>query len=534
MIIAVIPAKADSKRLPNKNMILINGKPLLYYTIKMAKECKSVNKIYVSTDSDEIARFAESEGVSVIIRTSDLGGETPVVDVYRHALEYILEKDVTYIIALQPDHPDRTIDLERTIKYALEKNLDDLISVDSSGHKNGSVRIMRASALKESRISTNLGSVVDNATNIHSLKDIRLVQVRLERRKSPLVIKIKNKIISKESPVFVIAEGACNHMCNMELAKKMIDEAFIAGADAIKFQTYKAKKLVAEDTSAYWNYSSVKSQYEYYKKLDKFDRPDYKILFNYAKDKDVVVFSSPFDIDSADMLNDLGAPLFKIASCLITDKRLLQHIARFNKPLILSTGGSDLIEIQEAVDTIYSQGNYDLIIMACTLSYPTKNKDAHLLRIRKLAELFPEAIIGYSDHAEPDENMIIPSIAVALGAKVIEKHFTLDRTWTGSGHSFSVDPSLLKKMVQNIRLTEEVLGKEALEVKEAEQKTRESARMSIIARCSIRKGEIIKEDMLIVRRPGLGISPKLLDEVIGKKAKKDISPNEQLRWDDIE
>src|SRR3989344_2043314 len=131
MIIAVIPAKADSKRLPNKNMILINGKPLLYYTIKMAKECKSVNKIYVSTDSDEIARFAESEGVSVIIRTSDLGGETPVVDVYRHALENILEKDVTYIIALQPDHPDRTIDLERTIKYALEKNLDDLISVDS-------------------------------------------------------------------------------------------------------------------------------------------------------------------------------------------------------------------------------------------------------------------------------------------------------------------------------------------------------------------------------------------------------------------
>ena len=191
-------------------------------------------------------------------------------------------------------------------------------------------------------------------------------------------------------------------------------------------------------------------------------------------------------------------------------------------------------EIQEAVDIVYSEDNYNLILMACTLSYPTNNKDAHLLRIRKLTELFPEVIVGCSDHTEPDENMIIPSIAVALGAKVIEKHFTLDRTWTGSGHSFSVDPHLLKKMIHNIRLTEELLGKETLEVKEAEQKTRESARMSIIARRDIRKGEVIQEDMLTVRRPGLGISPKFLDDVIGKKTKKDISSGEQLKWDDIE
>ncbi|MDP3787109.1 MAG: N-acetylneuraminate synthase family protein [Candidatus Omnitrophota bacterium] len=533
-IIVVIPAKADSKRLPNKNMTLIGGKPLLYYTIRAAKECKSVNKIYVSTDSEEIARFAKEEGIAVIMRPSELGGETPVVNVYRHALESIAEKDVTHIVALQPDHPDRTVDLEKTIRYALEKNLDDLISVDSSGRKNGSIRIMRASALREGRISTNLGLVMDNATNIHSPRDVRLAQVRLERQESPFIIRIKNKIISKEAPTFIISEGACNHMCDIEIAKKMIDEALAAGADAIKFQTYKAEKLVAKDTSTYWNYSSVKSQYEYYKKLDKFDRPEYKILFDYAKDKDIIVFSSPFDIDSADMLNDLGAPLFKIASCLITDKRLLQHIARFNKPIILSTGGSELDEIQEAVDIMYSEDNYSLILMACTLSYPTKNKDAHLLRIRKLTELFPEAIVGCSDHTEPDESMIIPSIAVALGAKVIEKHFTLDRTWTGSGHSFSVDPHLLKKMIHNVRLTEELLGKEMLEVKEAEQKTRESARMSIIARRDIRKGEVIQEDMLTVRRPGLGISPKFLDDVIGKKTRKDISSGEQLKWDDIE
>jgi sialic acid synthase SpsE/spore coat polysaccharide biosynthesis protein SpsF (cytidylyltransferase family) len=533
MIIAIIPAKADSNRLPGKNMVSIGGKPLLYHTIKAAKECKSIHKIYVSTDSEEIAILAKQEGVSVIMRTSELGGETPVVDVYRHALRNIAEKDVTHIVALQPDHPDRAADLEKTIKYAMEKDLDDLISVDSDGHKNGSIRILKTDALRNGRISTNLGSIMDDATNIHSAKDLRLAGVRLERKRHPLAIKIKNKIISKESPVFVIAEGACNHMCDMGIAKRMIDEALAAGADAIKFQTYKAEKLVAKDVSTYWNYSSVKSQYEYYKKLDKFDKPEYKTLFDYARNKDIIVFSSPFDIGSADMLNDLGMPLFKIASCLITDKRLLQHIARFNKPIILSTGGSELEEIREAVDTIYAEGNYDLIIMACTLSYPTKNKDAHLLRIRKLAELFPEAIVGCSDHTEPDEGMIIPSVAAALGAKVIEKHFTLDRTWTGSGHSFSVDPSLLAKMVQNIRLTEEVLGKETLEVKEAEQKTRESARMSIVAGCNIKKGEIIKEDMLTVRRPGLGISPNSLDEIIGKRAVRDISSGEQLNWDDV-
>lgn len=533
MIIAIIPAKADSNRLPGKNMISIGGKPLLYHTIKAAKECKPIHKIYVSTDSEEIAGYARQEGASVIMRTSELGGETPVVDVYRHALRNIAEQDVTHIVALQPDHPDRVADLEKTINYAIEKGLDDLISVDSSGRKNGSIRIFKAGALREARISTNLGSIMDDATNIHSAKDLRLADLRLGRKKRPPAIKIKNKIISKESPVFVIAEGACNHICDMEIAKKMIDEALAAGADAIKFQTYKAEKLVAKDVSTYWDYNSAKSQYEYYKKLDKFDRPEYKTLFDYARDKDIVAFSSPFDIGSADMLNDLGMPLFKIASCLIPDKRLLQRIAGFNKPIILSTGGSELEEIREAVDTIYAEGNYDLIIMACTLSYPAKNKDAHLLRIRRLVELFPEAIIGSSDHTQPDENMVIPSIAVALGAKVIEKHFTLDRTWTGSGHSFSVDPASLKKMVQNIRLTEEVLGKEVIEVKDAERKTRESARMSIVAVCGIKKGEVIKEKMLTARRPGLGILPKFVDEIIGKRAKRDISSDEELKWEDI-
>lgn len=533
VIIAIIPAKAESKRLPNKNMALIEGKPLLHYTIKTANECKLVDKIYVSTDSLEIAEFARKEGASVIMRPAELCGEVPIVDVYSHALNNIDERDATHIIGLQPDHPDRNISLESVISYALEKDLDDLISVDSNGSKNGSVRIMNAKALREGKISVNLGSVMDNATNIHSFKELRLAEIRLKRRDSFLAIKIKDKVISRRSPAFIIAEGACNHMCDIELAKKMIDETEVAGADAIKFQTYKAERLVAKDARTYWNYDSTKSQYEYYKNLDKFDKKEYKILFDYAKHKDIIVFSSPFDIDSADMLNELGMPLFKIASCLISDKRLIKHIAKFNKPIILSTGGSELDEIQDAVAAIYGENNYSLVIMACTLSYPAKNNDADLLRIRKLNNLFPESIIGYSDHTKPDENMIIPSIAVGLGAKVIEKHFTLDRTMTGSGHSFSVDPSLLKKLVENIRLTEEVLGSQDLGVKDVERKTRESARMSIVANCDIKKGAVITESMLAVRRPGTGIQPKFIEEIIGKRAKRNILADEQLKWVDV-
>ncbi|MDP1853043.1 MAG: N-acetylneuraminate synthase family protein [Candidatus Omnitrophota bacterium] len=533
-IVAIIPAKTDSKRLPNKNMALINGKPLLYYTIKTAKECGLLDKIYVSTDSATIAEFAKKEGISVIMRPAELAGETPVVEVYRHALLNVPDEDIVYVVGLQPDHPDRTIDLEKAIKFALEKDLDDLISIDSSGLKNGSIRIMKAQALKEGRISVNSGSIIDNSTNIHSLGDLKIAQIRLKQKGHPLTIKINGKIVSKQSPTFIIAEGACNHICDMDIAKKMIDAAEASGADAIKFQTYKAERLVAKDAKTYWNYSSVKSQYEYYKKLDKFDRDEYKVLFDYAKNKEIIVFSSPFDAESADMLNELGMPLFKIASCLIPDLKLIKHIAKFKKPIILSLGGSEVDEIKEAIDVIYSQDNYSLILLACTLSYPSKNEDAHLLRIRSLQLMFPDTVIGYSDHTEPDENMVIPSLAVSLGAKVIEKHFTLDRAMTGSGHSFSVDPVCLKKMVENIRLAEKVMGSAEIAVKGAEEKTRLGARMSVVAAREIKKDAVITEDMLTVLRPGTGISPRFISKIANKRAKRDIAAFDQLNWDDIE
>lgn len=534
MIVAIIPAKKGSRRLPDKNMMAFLGKPLLYYTIKQARECRLIDKVYVSTDSPEIASFAHSEGAEIIMRPDNLCGETPLLEVYYHALKFINNGSVRYVVGLQPDHPDRTMDFKAAIEYAINKDLDDLISVDNKGNKNGSIRIIKAAVLLNKEISVKSGVIVDNATNIHELGDFKLAELRIRNRVNPSAINIKNKIISHASPTFVIAEGACNHMCDMRLAKEMIDKAGACGADAIKFQTYKAERLVTKNAQTYWNYGSTKSQYEYYKRLDKFDRQEYKELFEYAKDKDIIVFSSPFDIDSADMLNSLGMPLFKIASCLITDIRLMGHIASFGKPVILSVGGSELEEIHDAVNAVYQQGNFSLILLACTLSYPAKDFDAHMLRIKKLADYFPEVIIGYSDHTEPDKNMIIPSIAVSLGAKVIEKHFTLDRAMTGSGHSFSVDPQALTKMIENIRLTERLLGKAEIAVAEAERNTRQSARMSVIASRDIEKGKIIEYGMLAVRRPGTGIFPKFMGKIIGRKAKRNIAADEQLNWVDLE
>lgn len=532
-VVAVIPAKGDSRRLKDKNMALLLGRPMLYYTIKQAKECKAISGVYVSTDSKVIADAAKKMGAGVIMRPKELCMETPVVEVYRHALSQIPGKKADFIIALQPDHPDRRVNLNEVIAYCIENNLDDLISVDAQGRKNGSIRMIKVEALKNKGVSVCTGSVMDTATNIHTLNDLKAAEISLKNAGAPVRIEIMNKIISAESKTFVIAEGACNHMCDMHRARAMIDEAKAAGADAIKFQTYKAQRLVTRQAKVYWNYGSVKTQLEYYRTLDRFDIEEYRELFHYAKSRKIIAFSSPFDIKSAEMLNKIGSPLFKIASCLIPDLRLIRRIAGFAKPVILSTGGSTLQEIQDAVNAIYMEGNHRLILMACTLSYPTNDQDAHIRRIRKLCELFPEAIIGYSDHTQPDPHMVIPALAVSMGARVIEKHFTLDRSLTGSGHSFSVDAAALRKMIENIRLCETVLGSESIEVRKVEDKSRASARTSIVAQCDIRRGEVIKEKMLFLKRPGDGLPPSAMDKIIGKRAIRDIRADEYLTWKDV-
>jgi N-acetylneuraminate synthase len=346
-------------------------------------------------------------------------------------------------------------------------------------------------------------------------------------------ISINGRLVGQNEPVFIVAEAACNHMCDLGLARKMIDKAAEAGVDAIKFQTYKAEKLVTGDAVAFWGSEKI-SQLEYYKRLDRFGRKEYEELFKYADDKGIIAFSSPFDTESAEMLAELSMPVFKIASCDIPDVRNLRHIAGFGKPIILSTGASTPEEIDRAIKVIFEQGNYQLMLLACTLSYPTRNEDANILRIRTLQERYPGMIVGLSDHTEPDPHMVIPSAAVALGARIIEKHYTLDRSMTGSGHFFAVDPDSLKKMVENIRLTQTVLGNGKLYVAESEKKAWTSARRSIVAEVHIPKGTIITGEMLGIKRPANGLPASMIDEIIGQKAVQNINAEQPITSSMIE
>jgi len=339
--------------------------------------------------------------------------------------------------------------------------------------------------------------------------------------------------IGYNSPVFIVAEAACNHMCNMDLAKKMIDLASEAGVDAIKFQTYKAERLVTNSAVVFWGGEKI-SQLEYYKRLDRFGRREYAELFEYAHGRGIIGFSTPFDEESANMLADLGVSVFKIASCDIPNLKYIKRVARYGKPTILSTGASSLREIDLAVDCVLEEGNSQVILLACTLSYPTRNEEANLMRVRTLRERYPDCIVGLSDHTAPDPNMIIPSLAVALGARVIEKHYTLDRAMTGSGHFFAVDPQDLKKMVQNIRLAEVTLGSGELGVSDAEKEAWVSARRSIVAEKAIKKGMVIEEHMLGVKRPAIGLSPDKLPIILGKRAKVDIAADEFVKMDMLE
>lgn len=339
--------------------------------------------------------------------------------------------------------------------------------------------------------------------------------------------------ISHDSSTFIVAEAACNHMCDINIAREMIERAAEAGVDAIKFQTYKAEKLVTNQVVAFWGTEKI-TQMEYYKRLDRFGKAEYAELFQYAREKGIVGFSSPFDEESADMLNELDMQIFKIASCEIPNINFIKHVAGFGKPIMLSTGASQPAEIDKAVKTILTQGNTQLILLACTLSYPTKNENANLLRIKSLKERYRGAIVGLSDHTEPDENMIIPSIGVALGAKVIEKHYTLDRSMTGSGHFFAVDPDSLKKMVDNIRLTETILGNGKLCVTDSEKRAFNSARRSIVAEVAIKKGQIITAEMLGIKRPADGLPANMIDTVVGKKATQDIESDQKIKLEMLE
>ena len=332
---------------------------------------------------------------------------------------------------------------------------------------------------------------------------------------------------------YVIAEAEVNHEGNIETAKRLIDEAARGGAHAIKFQTYKAETLASRDSPYYWDITKEPSrnQFELFKKFDKFWKNEYELLKIECDKRGIEFMSTPFDTEAADFLNDM-MPVFKISSSDITNFPFIRHIAKFGKPILLSTGASDIGEITEAVDLIRSCGN-KLCLLHCVLNYPTLDENANLGMILDQRRRFPEALPGYSDHTLPG-TMEVLKTATLLGAVVLEKHFTHDKSLPGNDHYHAMDMEDMKYFFRDMDKVFTLIGKFEKQALPSEAEAIKNARRSLVAARSIRKGETITFTDLTWKRPASGISPKHIDDVIGSKATVDIAEDAVLKWEMIE
>jgi N,N'-diacetyllegionaminate synthase len=333
----------------------------------------------------------------------------------------------------------------------------------------------------------------------------------------------------KFDSVFIIAEAGVNHNGSIELAKKLIDVAVEAGADAVKFQTFKADKLVSKraQKADYQKQTTsiVETQYEMLKKLE-LDENAHRILISYCKEKKIMFLSTPFDHDSIDLLISFEMPIFKIPSGEITNLPYLRHIGRLGKEVILSTGMANLDEVQDALEVLIKAGTSKekITVLHATTEYPCPIDEVNLRAMQTIHATFGVKV-GYSDHTQGIE---VPIAAAVMGACVIEKHFTLDCTMAGPDHKASLEPDELKAMVRAIRHVEQALGDGVKRPSKSEQKNISVARKSILASRPIKMGETFSDNNLIVKRPGNGISPMRWDEIIGNKAIRNFSADELI------
>ncbi|NOZ68971.1 MAG: N-acetylneuraminate synthase [Deferribacteres bacterium] len=321
---------------------------------------------------------------------------------------------------------------------------------------------------------------------------------------------------------FIIAEAGVNHNGDMETAMRLVDAAADSGADAVKFQTFKAENLASihAPKAAYQTGTTAgdERQYEMLKKLE-LDACTFRELTAYSRKRGIVFLSAPFDLDSIDFLNELGLEIFKIPSGEITNLPYLKKVGSSGKKIIMSTGMADLGEIEDALDVLTDAGTprNDITVLHCNTEYPTPFEDVNLSAMLSIREAF-KVRVGYSDHTTGIE---VPVAAVALGACVIEKHFTLDKNMPGPDHSASLEPHELKAMVRAVRNIEKALGDGIKKPTPSEGKNKAAARKSIVALKDIRKGEVFSEGIITAKRPGTGISPMEWERVIGRRAAKD-------------
>ncbi len=341
-------------------------------------------------------------------------------------------------------------------------------------------------------------------------------------------IKIGNKFISENSPCFIIAEIGANHNNDFDKAIKLIDLSKEAGADAVKFQSYRAetlyskytpvKEIRGKKTNIFDLIKSCEMSYDWHEKLKK-----------YCDEKEIIFLSSPFDFEAVESLEDVNVEAYKIASSEVSDIRLVQKIARTGKPIILSTGKHTEEEVSEAVDWIEKEGNNQIILLHCTASYPANYDSMNLNCLDTFKKRF-NYLYGLSDHNT--ENLTAVA-AIAKGVKLIEKHVTLDRTMEGPDHHFALEPKGFQELVEWVRKTERSMGTHIIGVDKSEEFGRNIGNRSIHVKKDLKIGDIISENDLIIKRPSFGISPREIDQVIGKKVTKEVKEDMWLTWEDL-
>jgi len=344
---------------------------------------------------------------------------------------------------------------------------------------------------------------------------------------------IGGRFIGDDKPVFIVAELSCNHLQDFDLATKTIKAMMEAGADAVKLQTYTPDTMTINSDNEYfqikqgtlWDgetlyqlYQEAYTPWEWQPKLKQI-----------AEDLGLICFSSPFDKTAVDFLEEMKVPAYKVASFEVTDIPLIEYIASKGKPVIISTGIATLCDIEEAVNACRSMGNNQIALLKCTSAYPAPLEEMNLKTITNLADTF-KTVIGLSDHTLC---ISVPIAAVALGARIIEKHFILDRKLGGPDAAFSLEPEEFKTMVKAVREVEISLGEVSYELTDKMKKSREFAR-SLFAVSDIKAGELLTEENIRSIRPGYGLSPKYIKEILNKRAKKEIKKGTPLRWNLVE
>jgi len=579
--LVIVPARGGSKGLPGKNLCELAGISLVGRAIRVAREALGNLlhdvRILVDTDCESIAAEGRRHGAWVpFLRPAELADDaTPTIDNVLHAIARIRSMGwpPEWVILLQPTSPLRSAsDVRECVELALKTGAS-VVSVSANDHPaeqtlrladdgaihwawpdarpearrqalpvgyrpNGAVYVTTASALQE-----HASFVVENVTRAHVMPpprsidvdtqaDLDLAAARLTARVAASPLAIGGHTIGQGQRCFVIAEAGVNHDGDVARAHRLVDVAADGGADAVKFQTFEPDKLVSSHAAMaeyqVANTGTRESQAALLRKLV-LPRSAYAELEQHARERGLVFMSTPFDETSADFLEELGVPAFKIGSGELTNHRLLSHVARKGKPVLLSTGMADLVEVLDALEVLRASGCSEVGVFHCVTSYPARPEDANLRALETLTAAL-HVPVGWSDHTE---GIAVALAAVARGAVMVEKHVTTDRSLPGPDHKASLSPDEFNAMVRAIREVECSLGDGRKVPRAVELPLIVAARRSVHVARELPQGHMLASADLVVLRPGDGISAARLPALIGRTLARPVSSGHKLKEDDL-